>query len=489
MYMSSNKIYEAKAEATGVAYTNTGDKVTSTSSATATSNISYNDALSKARKTAEKVANSVAKNDANIINQSVFIAEKNNADTVLLKYFTDLTALNNFQLPTPTINDPQFYNIVTNIPNYSGLGGGITVYTSLNTIVFDNNYENIYVGGLFTEVTQADGTLLTVQNVARWNISGQMWYTVGTDGLDGEVFILAFDSNNTLYAGGAFTGNVAVYTNLWNTVGTTTIGGDCYSLVFDSNGILYAGGGFTDYVASFDNSTQTWTPIGTGTGLDNIVRCLIFDINNTLYAGGDFSNYIAKYDGSTWSSLGDGLNNSVYSLAYDSDNNILYAGGSFTATQYSVINPSINLNHIAQWNIGTQLWSALGVTVVAIATIKSLVFNNGNLYIGSRITDAALCYGSYLVKWDGSTFSSVGPATLGEISSIAIDNKNDIYLLMISTQIAGNATINNIFEITGLQIINNDGSVLDLGQKIYAAQQTQSNLLVYNKTKGKWQIT
>ena len=60
---------------------------------------------------------------------------------------------------------------------------------------------------------------------------------------------------------------------------------------------------------------------------------------------------------------------------------------------------------------------------------------------------------------------------------------------MISTQIAGNATINNIFEITGLQIINNDGSVLDLGQKIYAAQQTQSNLLVYNKTKGKWQIT
>ena len=43
-------------------------------------------------------------------------------------------------------------------------------------------------------------------------------------------------------------------------------------------------------------------------------------------------NHIAKWDGIQWSQVGDGLNDTVFTLCADSLHGKLYAGGMFTQT-------------------------------------------------------------------------------------------------------------------------------------------------------------
>ncbi|MBK6679912.1 MAG: hypothetical protein IPG53_07720 [Ignavibacteriales bacterium] len=61
-------------------------------------------------------------------------------------------------------------------------------------------------------------------------------------------------------------------------------------------------------------------------------------------------NGIAKWNGTSWSTVGAGVNGSVYTLKMDGSN--LYAGGQFTSAG------GVNASNIAKWN-GTS-WSALG---------------------------------------------------------------------------------------------------------------------------------
>ncbi len=73
------KVFNAKAFATGQSYTATQPEklVTSSATATASSDVSQEDADSSAKKTAQEVANSVAQNDANIITQMINITTTN----------------------------------------------------------------------------------------------------------------------------------------------------------------------------------------------------------------------------------------------------------------------------------------------------------------------------------------------------------------------------------------------------------------------------
>ena len=86
------------------------------------------------------------------------------------------------------------------------------------------------------------------------------------------------------------------------------------------------------------------------------------------------------WDGTTWSDVGGGVDNYVYSLVIDSNDN-LYVGGSFVYAGLDVL-----CNSIARWN-GT-IWSSLdngvgGGNVNAIA-----LDGNFNLYVGGYFTTA-----------------------------------------------------------------------------------------------------
>jgi hypothetical protein len=140
-------------------------------------------------------------------------------------------------------------------------------------------------------------------NIAQWD--GMTW--LGLDwGILQPVHTLAVDSNNTLYAGGQFTG----------ISGSTT---DCPGC---------------NYVAKWNGTN--WTSLASTP--NNTVRTMMFDSDDMLYAGGDFTvagtcfsncQSIAMWNGSAWSGLGGGMNNRVQTLAMDA-NGALYAGGTFT---------------------------------------------------------------------------------------------------------------------------------------------------------------
>ena len=72
-------LFSATSSASGTAYTNTTPSflVTSTSTATATSNVSQDNAQDVANNTAQQVANSAAQNDANIVSQTLNLTTAN----------------------------------------------------------------------------------------------------------------------------------------------------------------------------------------------------------------------------------------------------------------------------------------------------------------------------------------------------------------------------------------------------------------------------
>jgi hypothetical protein len=294
---------------------------------------------------------------------------------------------------------------VSNIVRWDGsnwypLGSGLdgTCYS----LAIDSN-DNVYAGGDFTNIAGAGG--LIVNNIAKWSPSTGEWYALGASpsGLDSPCFSLAIDSNDNVYAGGNFTdaggvtvSNIAKWspsTSTWSDVGTG-LDGECNSLAIDSNDNVYAGGTFIDAggvtvsnIAEWDGSN--WSALGAG--LDNSCRTIAIDSNDNVYAGGDFTNIagagglivnrVAKWSPSTgvWSALGTGLNDSCYSVAIDSNDNV-YAGGLF------ITSGGITVNRISKWTPSTGVWSALGAGLDSLC--KSLAIDsNDNLYAGGAFAN------------------------------------------------------------------------------------------------------
>jgi hypothetical protein len=184
----------------------------------------------------------------------------------------------------------------------------------------------------------------------------------------------------------------------------TTFNNDVYAIAIDSNNNVYAGGNFTSpasYIAKWNGSA--WSALGSG--CKNIVVAIAIDSNNNVYAGGYFTSpasYIAKWNGSAWSALGSGCNNLVYAIAIDSNNNV-YAGGNFTSPA----------SFIAKWN--GSAWSALGSgcnnIVVAIA-----IDSNNNVYAGGNFTTAFDGTSNYIAKAQGNIFTKTNGA--GSVNAI-----------------------------------------------------------------------
>jgi hypothetical protein len=150
-------------------------------------------------------------------------------------------------------------------------------------------------------------------------------------------------------------------------------------------------------------------------GTSGVVYSLAFDSTKNVYAGGSFGNAggvgapvnnIAKWDvsASRWSALtyngNSGTNGQVNSLAFDSTNNVLYAGGNFTSAG------GVTVNKIAKWTISaTPTWSALGsdpvvngLQFVTIAIFNDIVYYSNQLnyqnyiYKLNKYNNVSTCY-------------------------------------------------------------------------------------------------
>jgi len=342
---------------------------------------------------------------------------------------------------------------VSNIARWDG-SSWISLGTGLDGIVRtlaafdDGNGPALYAGGGFTE---AGGS--PASRIARWD--GAAWSSLG-EGIAGNsgVYALAvFDdgSGPALYVGGDFWqagGFSAESFARWDGSEWVSMGVDlgcCYvraMTVFDdgSGPALYVGGDFTEIgnrIARWDGSS--WSVLGVGVGeaptgeplIDEntfVSALAVYDDGSgpALYVGGHFTqaggntaNHIARWDGAVWSTLGVGMNDTVWALTVfdDGSGSALFAGGEFTQAGGNTA------NRIARWANspfpwGSASWSPLGAglgSVLGVFEVSALtIFDDGSgpaLYAGGSFPTDASGFPplplNNLGRWSGSAWSPV----------------------------------------------------------------------------------
>jgi hypothetical protein len=176
-------------------------------------------------------------------------------------------------------------------------------------------------------------------------------------------------------------------------------------------------------LAKFDIASSTWSGLGTGSSelAPNLVYALVMDAaRNVLYVGGGHG--VLKFDiaSSMYSALGSGTyGGSVHALAIDAARGVLYAGGPFTSAG------GVSGTHgLAQWNIASSTWSALGSSVSsAMALAVDAV--RGVLYAGGSFTSMGGISGTnFIAQWNiaSSTWSALGSGVSSPVHVLVVDS-------------------------------------------------------------------
>jgi hypothetical protein len=222
----------------------------------------------------------------------------------------------------------------------------------------------------------------------------------------------------------------------WSSLGNGASGSVRAAAVFDdgTGPALYVGGVFpsmddvpgTGRIARWDG--ESWSSVGGGMN-SSIFTLAVYDDGNgpALYAGGVFTmagttpaNRVAKWDGEQWHSLDEGVNSSLFTLfPYDNgDGMLLYAGGIFTQAGGA---PAARL---AAWD-GTS-WAEVGGgvgTVITHSVLAMAGFDDGTgeaLHVAGNFDDAGGTPASNIAKWDGETWTAVGGGTNSNINGLAV---------------------------------------------------------------------
>ena len=149
-------------------------KVTSTGSSTATSLLSYEDALEIAKENAYKVALSVADNDANIINQTITIINQNNKESITTNSITtDSITTNSLTADSITTNSITTDSITTD----SITADSITTNSiTTNSITTDSiTTDSITANNVITNALQMSGNI-KLSTLFTTPILGQLGY-------------------------------------------------------------------------------------------------------------------------------------------------------------------------------------------------------------------------------------------------------------------------------------------------------------------------
>jgi hypothetical protein len=268
--------------------------------------------------------------------------------------------------------------------------------TMIYTVAIAPNGD-IYVGGAFTTIGG-----VAANRIARWD--GATWNALGT-GLTGGVgtncYRITIAPNGDVYAAGNFTaaGGITVHEiarwsgGAWHSMGTYAgLNSSVMAMVIDPMGTtLYLGGVFTDQyslagtalsmVASYNPTTNLFSPVGLGfNSPPDDVETLAFSPSGKLYAGGGFVssgttvlNRIAMFNGSAWVPLGTGMNDYIWEISVDKNENVI-ATGPFTTAG------GVPVTRIALWN-GTS-WNQADAYPDASKDVREVVISPaGDVYI------------------------------------------------------------------------------------------------------------
>ena len=317
----------------------------------------------------------------------------------------------------------------TNIGPVSGsIAGNLGVYS----LAADVN-GNLYAVGDFTSINN-----VVVNGVAKWN--GSLWTALGA-GLqnpNAERIIDVETMGNNVFVSGGFqhmgytaASNVARWDGTdWYALGSGLTGTGVANIeVLGSN--LYAAGGFNNaggvavsQIARWDGSN--WNALGSGLTADQTVQCIYSDGNN-IYVAGDFTNAgtvpvngLAKWNGTVWDSV------STNGLVLPTIETMAIAPGLFLAGGFTDLNPTLDMQNIAQYKDSS--WTVLGNgTGVALTEFVNCVAVDGNnIYVGGSFTRIGGLATNSIAKWDGRKWSALGSGLGSTVYDIVVKN-NKVY--------------------------------------------------------------
>ena len=251
--------------------------------------------------------------------------------------------------------------------------------------------------------------------------------------------------------------------NHWQILGDRFSGGRAEAIAVDAQGNVYVGGVFETArnsdgtevdalnIAKWNQAAGKWEALGGG--VDDDVFALAIDANNNVYVGGNLTRgfnpngsqvaiwRIGKWNAaqSAWEPLGEGIvntgSNAVTALAIDANNNV-YAGGDFTGV-YNAGRVQVNANYMARWNGAS--WSALGRGLTVGPRfgerVAGIAIDNANrVYvtgdIGTAVNDNGTTVAGPLVYWENGQWRSLAPfVTPFLINGLAVDGVGKIYLM------------------------------------------------------------
>ena len=191
-----------------------------------------------------------------------------------------------------------------------------------------------------------------------------------------------------------------------------------------------AGGVSANRIAKYSPSTNTWSSLGQGTNSD--VSSLAV-LGSDLYVGGWFTeaggvsaNSIAKYSPSTntWSSLGQYTDGVAHVLAVLGSE--LYVGEVLWVTG------SGTTHRIAKYSPSTNTWSSLGQGTdggVTDGGVSSLAVLGSDLYVGGGFRQAGGVSVNYIAKYSpgSNTWSSLGSGVDGWVTALVVMG-SDLYV-------------------------------------------------------------
>ncbi|MEM1080090.1 MAG: hypothetical protein AAGH65_00770, partial [Pseudomonadota bacterium] len=248
----------------------------------------------------------------------------------------------------------------------------------------------LYFGGRFSVCGS-----IAAENIVRYDPVESTFFALGS-GVDNDVTSLAVIGTD-LYVGGRFS---------------------------------QAGGVAVNNIAVFDSALSgnaAWSALGSGVDDD----VLDFAVMGTdLYVGGSFSQAggsaadgIARFDtdetgDAGWSTLGDGVNGAVQSLAIIGVN--LYAGGEFGQAGGAPASGIAVYDTTATGNAG---WSALGSGVSDDAEVMTVI--STDLYVGGDFSTAGGVAAGGIARYDTTQvgdagWSALGSGVNGDVDALAV---------------------------------------------------------------------
>lgn len=302
----------------------------------------------------------------------------------------------------------------------------------VRTIAIDSD-DNVYVGGSFTKIGN-----LAVNGIARWNstswsaLDDGVYEGYGTYKTGSEVFTLAIDSQNHVYAGGAFdhagttnyVNHVAkwngeaweklgygvgtttrTYQNDWNSTTTYNNSTAGKTIVVKYNNNYYANISSSNNVNHLPTDMLYWHPYPNLVGQVNTLylKKNANNIDDDLYVGGDFwhvclnetctdstvTSNIARWDGAnlSYSDIGGSLPNAgstgytVNSITFDDSNNLIISGNDTESSPITKIWNGTSWSNMAgsspQTNISDSQRTLYSRPAYSLANVAGAVFVGG----------------------------------------------------------------------------------------------------------------